>query len=224
VQFQLNGVNVGNPASVANGVATLTTAVDGNVGSSNLFAFYEGDSTYAEVTSASIPITVSPFGLTSPGTTAAAGSAALASVSLNVATNYTSPINLTCTLPSNLTESACFVNPSSMTGSGTLQLTVNTTPAHPAVSQSFARAAWLAECSAGFTAVVLLILPRRRWRNPALAALFLLTIFTVAGCNNSSGKTDPGTAKGTYTIVVTGTAGSGTSAYQTNVSVPITIE
>jgi hypothetical protein len=37
-------------------------------------------------------------------------------------------------------------------------------------------------------------------------------------------QTDPGTAKGTYTVVVTGTAGSGSSQYQTSVNVPITIQ
>ena len=72
VQFQLNGENVGDPASITGGVATLTTQVDGNVGANNLTAFYEGDTTYAEVTSPSIPITVSSFGLTSSGATASA--------------------------------------------------------------------------------------------------------------------------------------------------------
>ena len=43
------------------------------------------------------------------------------------------------------------------------------------------------------------------------------------GCSGSAG-TDPGTAKGTYTVVVTGTSGTGTSAIQTTVNVPITIQ
>jgi uncharacterized lipoprotein NlpE involved in copper resistance len=55
----------------------------------------------------------------------------------------------------------------------------------------------------------------------ALAALAAL--FTVMGCGNAS-KTDPGTTKGTYTVVVTGTAGSGSSQYQANANVPITIQ
>ena len=38
VQFQLNGENVGDPATITDGVATLTTQVDGNVGSNNLVA------------------------------------------------------------------------------------------------------------------------------------------------------------------------------------------
>jgi FtsP/CotA-like multicopper oxidase with cupredoxin domain len=226
VQFQLNGENVGDPAAITGGVATLTTEVDGNVGSNNLMAFYEGDTTYAEVTSPSIAITVSPFGLTSSGTTAAVGAAAIATVNVNVANNYTNLINLTCTLPSNLTESACFINPTSITGTGTVQLTVNTTPAHPASSKLNSRPGWLmAGGGASLACIVLLILPRRKWKNTALCALALMaTAFIVIGCGGGSAKADPGTAAGTYTVVVSGTAGSGSSAYQTSVNVPITIQ
>ena len=51
----------------------------------------------------------------------------------------------------------------------------------------------------------------------------LAVVFTAIGCGGSA-KIDPGTAKGTYTIVVTGTAGSGSSQYQTSVNVPVTIQ
>jgi hypothetical protein len=226
VQFQLNGENVGDPATITGGVATLTTQVDGNVGSNNLLAFYEGDTTYAEVTSPSIPITVSPFGLTSSGTTAAVGAAAIATVNVNVANNYTNLINLTCTLPSNLTESACFINPTSITGTGTVQLTVNTTPAHPTSSKLNTRPGWLvAGGGASLACIVLLVLPKRRGRKTALSVLVMLAIaFTVIGCGGGSAKVDQGTATGNYTVVVTGTAGSGSSQYQASVNVPVTIQ
>jgi hypothetical protein len=45
---------------------------------------------------------------------------------------------------------------------------------------------------------------------------------TAIGCGGAAGS-DPGTAKGTYMVVVTGTAGSGQDVYQTSVNVPITI-
>jgi len=48
-------------------------------------------------------------------------------------------------------------------------------------------------------------------------------LFTVIGCGGTT-QTDPGTPKGTYTIVVTATAGSGSSQDQTSVNVPITIQ
>jgi Multicopper oxidase/Bacterial Ig-like domain (group 3) len=225
VQFQLNGNNVGDPATIAYGVATLSTPVDGNVGSNTLTAFYEGDTTYTEVTSPPIPVTVSPFGLTSSGATAAVGAAAIATINVNVANNYINPISLSCTMPSNLTESACFVNPTSITGTGTVQLTVNTTPSHPTSSKLNGRPGWLAAGGgASLACVVLLMLPRRRWRNATVSVLALMAAaFLVIGCGGSS-KTDPGTASGTYTVIVTGSAGSGSSAYQTSVNVPITIQ
>ena len=225
VQFQLNGENVGDPAAIVNGQAALTTAVNGNVGTNNLTAFYEGDTTYAEVTSSSTPITVSSFALTSSGATAAAGSAAIANVAVSAANNYTTLINLTCTLPSSLTEGACFVNPNSITGSGVVQLTVNTTPAHPLSSKLNERPGWLAAGGgASLACVVFLILPRRRGRNAVLGLLAAMAIgFTILGCGSST-KADPGTVKGTYMVVVTGTAGSSSGQYQTTVNVPITIQ
>jgi hypothetical protein len=225
VQFQLNEENVGDPTPIANGQATLSAPVNGNVGSNNLVAFYEGDSTYTETTSPSIPITLSQFGLTSTGAATPLGTAANATVNVNVANNYTTLINLTCALPSNLAEGACFVNPTSITGTGQVQLTVNTTPPHPLSSRLNGRPGWLAAGGGtSLACIVLLILPRRRWRNTAMSVLAVLAMaFTVAGCGGTA-KIDPGTAKGAYTVVVTGTAGSGSSQYQTSVSVPITIQ
>ena len=225
VQFQLNGLNVGDPATITNGQATLATAVNGNVGSNSLTAFYEGDATYNEVTSTSIPITISQFGLTSPGATAAIGSAAIATVNVNVASNYTNVVTLACTLPSTLTEAACFINPATMSATGQVQLTVNTTPAHPASSRLYRKPGLLAAGGgASFACIVLLILPQRRWRSAALGLFSVLAIlFTVAGCGGSA-KTDPGTTQGTYMVTVTGTAGSGSSQAQTSVNVPITIQ
>jgi FtsP/CotA-like multicopper oxidase with cupredoxin domain len=230
VQFQMNGENVGNPATIANGQAVLSTAVNGNVGSNNLTAFYEGDAAYAEVTSASIPITVSQFGMTSSGTTSGVGSAAIANVVVSVANNYTAAINLTCKLPTSLTEAACFVNPSSITGSGTVQLTVNTTPAHPLSSKANRIPEWLATGSgASLACIVLLFLPRRRSRNVMLGLLALIAFTCIAtSCSGGTAKTDPGTAPGSYTVVVTGTGASGTGSssgqYQASVNVPITIQ
>jgi FtsP/CotA-like multicopper oxidase with cupredoxin domain len=138
VQFELNGLSVGNPVPLTNGQATLTTAINGNTGSSNLTAFYQGDATYTESVSAGLPITISNFALSSAGVTAPLGSAAIAPVKVDVATNYTSLITLSCAMPSGLTESACFIDPKSTTGTGQVSLTINTTPAHPMSSQQTA--------------------------------------------------------------------------------------
>ncbi|AXC12864.1 Multicopper oxidase [Acidisarcina polymorpha] len=224
VQFQLNGVNVGAPTALAAGQATLTTTLNGDAGAGNLTAFYQGDSTYTESQSAAIPITLSAFALSSSGTTATVGSAAIATVAVNVANNYTSPIALTCAMPSTLTESACFVNPTSATGTGKVSLTVNTTPSHPLSSRNSAPGWFAASGGLSLAGLLFLFLPRRRWRGIALLGIaFLAATFSVLGCGGAA-KIDPGTAKGSYTVVVTGTAGSGAAQYQTGVDVPINIQ
>jgi len=225
VQFQIGGENVGNPVTIAGGQATLSTAVNGNVGANNLTAFYEGNATYAESVSAAAPITISAFAMTSAGVSAPVGSAAIANVTVNVANNFTSPISLTCTMPSTLTESACFVNPSSITGTGQVELTVNTTPSHPMSVKTARSIGWLgAGGGASLACVLLLAVPRRRWRGRWMLLLACGAILcTAIGCG-SAAKTDPGTAAGTYTVVVTGTATSGSAQVQASVNVPITIQ
>jgi FtsP/CotA-like multicopper oxidase with cupredoxin domain len=226
VQFELNGLNVGNPVTLSNGQATLTTPINGNTGSNDLTAFYQGDATYTESVSPSLPITVSNFSLSSPGISAPLGSAAIARVTVNVATNYTSLISFTCSMPSSLTESACFVDPKSITGTGPVSLTVNTTPVHPVSRLQAGDPGWLAAGGGAILACVfLLILPWRRGRGTAMRVLTLMAVlFTVIGCGGGTAKTDPGTPKGTYNVVVTATAGSGSALSQTSVNVPITIQ
>ena len=224
VQFEVNGVEVGNPVALANGQTALTTPLNGNTGANNLVAFYQGDAAYAESVSTSIPITISNFALSSSGTTAAVGSAAIAPVAVNGANNYSAPISLTCTLPSTLTESACFVNPNSITGTGQVSLTVNSTPAHPLSSMKMnGPGLFAASGSASLACVFLLLFPRRRWRGKAVLALASIAfLFTAISCGSPT-KTDPGTAPGNYSVVVVGTAGSGSTQYQSSVNVPITI-
>jgi FtsP/CotA-like multicopper oxidase with cupredoxin domain len=225
VQFELNGASVGGVVPLLNGMATLTAAVNGNIGSNDLTAFYQGDSTYAESLSTAIPVTISTFALSSPGATAAIGSAAIAPVTVNVANGYTAAITLTCAMPASLTEAACFVNPNSTSGTGKISLTVNTTPAHPLSSELRGEPGWFAASGGVSLAYVfLLVLPRRCWRGKAMLLLAMLAAaFTTIGCSGGA-NTDPGTAPGTYNVVVTGVGGSGSSQYQTTVSVPITVQ
>jgi FtsP/CotA-like multicopper oxidase with cupredoxin domain len=223
VQFQLNGINVGNPATLANGQVTLTTPINGDAGTSNLTAFYQGDGTYVESTSAGVPITISNFSLSSAGTTAALGSAAIANVTVNVANNYTAPLSFACTMPSSLTQSACFVNPTSITGTSVVALSVNTTPPHLQTSRRDSVPGWLG--GASLAGVFLFFLPRRKVRMKALF-LLIFAAMLVVGCSGGGGTaaTNPGTPKGTYTVVVTATSTSGSSQTQSSVNVPITIQ
>jgi hypothetical protein len=165
------------------------------------------------------------FSLSSPGVTAALGSAAIAKVTVNAASNYTTPIQFTCAMPASLIEAACFVDPNSTSGTGQVSLTVNSTPPHPTSSNVLSVSGWfMASGGTSLACVFLLAFPRRKWRGRAMLTLvFLAFTFTFIGCG-SSAKTDPGTAKGTYTIVVTGTTGSGSSQYQSSVNVPVVIQ
>jgi FtsP/CotA-like multicopper oxidase with cupredoxin domain len=230
VQFEFNGVNAGSPVRLVSGVATLTTPITGAAGLGSLTAFYEGDATYAESVSAGVPITISAFGLTAAGTAAAVGSAALATVTVNVADGYTTPIALRCAMPSELKEAACFVDPSSVSGTTQVTLRVNSTPSHQVSMLRGGDSGWFA-AGGGVTlaGLMLLVFPRRRRRMRSLlvllpmAALFSALIFAL-GCSGSAAKVDPGTAKGTYVVVVTGTSGAGASVYSTSVNVPITLQ
>jgi FtsP/CotA-like multicopper oxidase with cupredoxin domain len=225
VQFELNGNSLGNPVALANGVATLTTTLNGAAGTNNLTAFYQGDSTYTESISPAVPLTISSFALTSAGASAAVGAAVTAPVTVNVADGYTNPITLSCTLPASLKEAACFINPGSITGSGQVSLTVNTTPAHPVASNRAGAAPWFAASGGiGLAGILLFVFPRRAWRNRAVMFLGLVAaLFSAIGCGTAA-KTDPGTASGTYSVLVMATAGSGSSRYRATTNVPITVE
>ena len=224
VQFQLNSINVGDPVALVNGTATYTVPITGAAGADNLTAFYQGDANYTESASAAVPITISDFALSASGVTAALGSAAIAPVTVNVADGYVTPIALSCTMPAGLAEAACFVDPSSTIGTSQVSLRVNTTPAHP-LAALHGGPGWLAAGSGTVLAsLLLLVLPRRRGRLAVpLMVLAMGILFAAIGCS-SGVKTDPGTAKGTYNVVVTAVAGSGSAQYQTSVSVPVTIQ
>ena len=227
VQFQLNGLNVGDPVALAGGLATLTTSINGNTGSNNnLTAFYQGDTTYTESLSTAIPITISHFALLSPGTTAALGSAAIAPVTVNVANNYTAPLSFSCTLPATMAQSACFVNPKALTGTGQVSLSINTTPAHPQVSARNSGGRWFfAGGGASLACLLLAGFPRKKWGGPAMFGLsFLALAFTALGCGGAAAALNGGTARGTYAVLVTATATNGSTTDQASVSVPVTIQ
>jgi hypothetical protein len=225
VQFQMNGNNIGDPVSLVNGQATITTAVNGNLGSNNITAFYQGDATYAESISAAVPVSVSAFALSSAGVSAALGSAAIAKVTVNTASNYTAAVQFTCTLPTSLVEAACFVDPNSTIGTGQVSLTVNTTPPHPLSSSAVAPRGWfLAGGGTSLACLILLIAPRRRWKKSAILSLVLLSVgFALLGCG-STAKVDSGSAKGTYSVLVQGVTGSGASQFKSSIQVPVTIQ
>jgi FtsP/CotA-like multicopper oxidase with cupredoxin domain len=124
VQFEQNGNSLGGPVQLTAGVAALTTQIAGPAGTSQLTAFYEGDSKYAESISSTIPLLVLDFVLTSTGASATAGTPAKATVNVTAAEGFTEPAKLTCTVPAAMTGAACSLGSASISGSGQVALTV----------------------------------------------------------------------------------------------------
>jgi hypothetical protein len=75
-------------------------------------------------------------------------------------------------IPASGYESACFIDPNSITGTGQLSLRVNTTPAHPVSKDRVSAAGWLtAGGGASLACMFLFAVPRRRWRGRAMFVL-----------------------------------------------------
>ena len=133
-------------------------------------------------------------------------------------------------MPNSLVEAACFVNPNTITGSGQVTLTVNTTPPHALVHPRVRMLSFRTVGGAALgllalgLAVLTLWIPRRKWRVPAMLGIVALAILSLATGCGSSGASDPGTPTGASNIVVTGTSGSGSSQILHTVVVPVTIE
>jgi hypothetical protein len=113
-----------------------------------------------------------------------------------------------------------------MTGTGQAVLRVNTTPPHSAAIRQTDRPNWLAASgSISLTGLLLFVLPaRKRYRNMLLVLLSFSILYLSVGCSGTAAKTNSGTPKGSYIVLVTGSSGSGSSQIQTTVSVPITIQ
>jgi FtsP/CotA-like multicopper oxidase with cupredoxin domain len=229
VQFQSNGVDLGDPATVANGVAMLSIlGASLQNGANSVQAFYMGDTNYAESLSGTTTVNDAPFSLTGSGTSAAIGSAANVPLDVIIASGYTNPVALSCTLPTTITEAACFVNPSSVVGGGPATLTVNTTPSHPTASMR--QGSGPVASAVTFVSALLLPFWRRRRRLDAITFMMAAALFAdclgISSCsgNSSAAKTDPGTLAGTYNVTITATGNSGTTPYTVSISVPIAVQ
>ena len=230
VQFADSGANIGSAMPVANGQAALTTTFTG--GNHSITATYSGDATYNESISDALAVTAEDFSLSAPASSISQpGQSGTATISVTDSANFTAAINFTCALPNALVEAACFVNPNTLTGSGQVTLTVNTTPPHALVHPQIGvpPVGTIVSISSGLAALLLALLtlwiPRRKWRVPAMLGLVLIAIVSFAiGCGSSSAKTDPGTPAGTYNVTVTATSGSGSSQILHTVVVPVTIQ
>ena len=232
VQFAEDGTDIGSPVIVSGGQATLTTTLSSS-GSHTFTALYSGDANYDESVSSAFDIGVEDFALSAAAATVGQpGQSGTAAISVTDSANFTAPVNFTCALPNSLVEAACFVNPNTITGSGQVSLTVNTTPPHALVHPGprvppFGPASRISIILAALLLCALLLaIAKRQWRVPTVVGLGMLAVLLfAASCGGGSGNaSDPGTPAGTYSVVVTGSSGSGSTQIQHTVLVPLTIQ
>ena len=230
VQFSEDGNLIGSPVSVSAGQAMLTTTLSAS-GNHTITALYSGDVNYSSSVSAALAIGVEDFTLNATSTTISApGQSGNSTITVTASANFTEPINFACSMPNSMSESACFVNPNTITGSGQVTLTVNTTPPRALIPPHFGipplggAAKVVCGLIALLFAALMLWTPRRTWRAPAMLGFVVLAILSFAAGCGGGGKSDPGTPAGTYSVVVTATSGSGASQIQHTIVAPMTVQ
>jgi YVTN family beta-propeller protein len=214
------------------GVATYTTSTLA-VGQHSITAVYGGDANNAGSTSAVLTETVNAadFAFSSNPTSAmvVAGQSGTFTLTITPQGSFTNPISFTCTgLPamSNYAFSPASVTPNSSTATTTLTIT---TAAHTAllVPSAFDHrwlnplyAIWLTLVAMMLGAAGLPELKRRKLLRYISVCLLACTCLLQVGCALSGSGGKGGTPSGTYTVTITGAAGS----TQHNKTVTLTVQ
>lgn len=203
------------------GTSALTVNTSATTPSGSYTVTVSGTGPANHSTTLSVSVTVADFTVT--GTTLspasiAAGGTTTSTITVAPLNTFTGTVNLTCSItPAATRQPTCSLNPTSVAnGSGTSVLTVRTTAATTASlapqSRGIFFAMWLpigglALLGTGFTSR-----KKKLWAFLFGCLLFSGLIF-MAACGGSSGGGGggggtPGTPAGSYTVTVTGTAGS----------------
>lgn len=235
VQFSVDGNNVGSPVSLSNGQAIYSTTSLA-VGYHLIGALYSGGSGYLSAEGETnvtvlgpdfsiIPSSVSLVMISAPG-----ASSAPITLTVSGINGYNATINFTpssCTFPVGI-ETSCSFNPTSITGSGTTQVTITTTAPHALSMISFRRRGdpnrllMIGMVAASIFLLVVSEARRRQW-SLVLGMIIVLAITSLATSCGGGGSTgggggstggggvtsDPGTpTNNQYTVTVTATATS----------------
>jgi len=217
--------------AVANGSAAFTTASLA-VGGHSVVATYSGDTNFSPVTSLPAAVTISAltpaFSLTGAPATLSIGSGANGVVTLNIAANasFSGAVNLSCSgAPS---KASCTVNPGSVTlaagQSTTATVVIGTTTTSADVKRS--TAPWGAAGAAASLAMLCGVFFGRRKRVRMLAGLSLAVIVSLGtlltGCSGG-GSTAPATGPTSFTVTITATPASGSTAPAQTTTVNVTV-
>ena len=221
VQFFGNGLAI-------NGVQNYQTVLDANGNPSlqatltftpafneQVYAKYNGDANYpgAQTFPGSIAVVGNDFGMyTEPSSiTVIRGQVNLVQLIVAGQSGYNGSISFDSNSCAGLPrESTCSFTPATINGSGGTLLTISAEAPHRAAVQHEAGLSTVAVALFGI--LLLPVVPRGRNKKTLSLATMLLLISVGCGGGSSATQpppnTDPGTPKGSYTITVTGTAGS----------------
>jgi hypothetical protein len=179
------------------------------------------------------------FGLTGSGAaTVTPGQTASYTVTLTPEDGLDQAISLACSgAPS---EAACGLSSSSVTSAGATSIKVTVTTAAPSSVVPFSRSLpplggnlrWVLLGLVGLVGTMLLARPKSEsFRlRPALVGIAMLVILALGmaacggGSNSQVGNSNPGTAAGTYSLTVTGTATSGSVTVSHDVVLTLTVQ
>lgn len=218
VTFSDGGTQLGTGTLDSTGSASYTTSALA-AGAHSITAAYGGDTNYTASTSSAVSVVISAapaeftIGLAQSSGNVSQGSSVTSTISITPSNGFNQQVTLSCSgVPANTT---CNINPSSVTPTGaaaTATMRIQTNVKSAALDNLLLPAsgsgtpATLAFLGGGGLLSFALLGRRRKQRSYFYAgsALVLLAISALIGCGSSGHDT----AKGTYTITVTATAGS----------------
>ena len=228
VSFTCSGLPSGStcsfsPTTVTPPGTTQTTATiqTGGSGSTSTVAITASTGVLSQIShpAASIALTVAPaFTLTptDPSFQVAQGAAADATITVAMASGFTGTVHFTCTDPA--PESTC-TPPPDTNASGNVSFHITTTPPTTAALRTSDRGSrvFYAALFPGLLGILFAAgsRPRARRGMRLLGLVVVLGFSTLwlGSCGgSSSSQKDPGTPKGTYTVTVIGTSGTGSGA------------
>jgi hypothetical protein len=217
VTFLNGSTTLGTGTLNSTGVATLTGVTSLAVGTQSITASYGGGPGFNSSVSSAVSVTVTAaatpdFSVAlSPATaTLASGSSATSTVTITPTGGFTSAVTLSCSgLPSN---STCSFSAGSVTPSGSAATSTLTIKTGVSTTAQLERFGGVSFAGVGLFGLIGLGLRRKKFAVRLVCLLFAMAgaAMVLSGCGSSHHAAGITTPSGTYTVSVTGTAGTTT--------------